>query len=85
MVSEVWREGLPFAHVTRPDSREMPALETFAREELSGFLVTREGYADGGWIDRLPELLDMPRRPRARGGAERAAQVLTDVAGLSRS
>lgn len=75
-VSEVWREGLPFAHVTRPNFREMASLEAFAAEELSGFLITRDEFAAGDWIARLPELLAMPRRPHAGGGAGRVAEVL---------
>lgn len=83
MVSEVWRQGVPFAHVTRPDFREMAALETFARDELSGFLLTRDDYAAGAWTDRLDELAALPRRPRGPGGAARAAEVLMEIAGLA--
>jgi len=78
-VSEVWREGIPWAWVTRPDFREMPPLESFAESELQGFLVTAEGFASGTWIDRLDELKVMPRTPRGRGGAERVAEVLAEV------
>ncbi len=79
-VAEVWREGLPFAHVTRPDSREMASLEAFASEELSGFLITRDQFANGDWIDRLPELVAMTRRPHVGGGAARVAEVLLELA-----
>jgi len=81
-VSEVWREGLPLAGVTRPDFREMASLEAFAEDELSGFVVTSEDFREGTWIDRLPELLTCPRRPHPGGGAERAAEVLLEVAGI---
>lgn len=80
-VCEAWSEGLPFAHVTRSDSREMASLERFAAQEIPGFLITADGFADGGWIDRLPELLALPRADRRQGGAERAADILLDVAG----
>ena len=78
-VSEVWREGLPFAHVTRSNFREMASLEAFAAGELSGFLLSREGFATGAWIDRLDELLAMPRRPHEGGGARRVAAVIREV------
>lgn len=81
-VSEVWREGIPFAWVIRPDFREMDALERFAEAELSGFGMTAAAFAEGDWIERLDELRAMPRRRRAPGGAVRVAEVLAAVAGL---
>jgi hypothetical protein len=80
MVSEVWREGLPFAHVTRPGFREMASLERFAEAELSGFLLDDLEFSHGDWIRRLPELLAMPRRPHAGGGAGRVAEILLTLA-----
>lgn len=79
-IAEVWGEGLPFAHVTRPDFPEMPPLEAFAATELSGFLLDADAYAEGAWIDRIPELLALPRRPHAGGGADRVAELLLDLA-----
>ncbi len=82
-VSEVWAEGIPFAHVTRPDSREMASLEAFASEELTGFQVTRDDFLSGQWIERIPDLLETERRPHGRGGAAQVADVLIrEVAGL---
>jgi hypothetical protein len=80
-VSEVWREGIPFAWVTRPDFREMGALEAFADAELRGFGMTGDEYASGGWIERLDELRALPRRGRGPGGAVRVADVLARAAG----
>jgi len=79
-VCEAWSEGLPFAHVTRPDSREMASLERFAADEIPGFLVTAADFASGAWIDRLPELLALPRREGRSGGADRAADLLLEAA-----
>lgn len=81
-VSEVWREGVPFAWVTRPDFREMAALEAFAEAELGGFLVTGGEFSAGEWIERLGELKAMPRRPREGGGAGRVAELVGEQAGL---
>lgn len=80
MVSEVWRSGLPFAQVTRPGFREMASLERFAADELSGFLMDAGAFSRGEWIARLPELLDMPRRPHAGGGAREVADALLRLA-----
>lgn len=80
-LAESWREGLPFARVTRAGFPEMPALEAFADREVPGFTVSGQRFADGAWIDRLPELLAMPRAPHGPGGAEAVADVLLEVAG----
>lgn len=80
-VSEVWREGLPFAWVTRADSREMSSLEAFAEDELSGWLVPPEHFRSGDWIDDLESLVDMPRRPHPVGGAHRIAEILIEQGG----
>ncbi|MDA0328080.1 MAG: hypothetical protein O2958_03545 [Gemmatimonadetes bacterium] len=82
-VAEVWREGLPFGHVTRRDFREMPPLERFAADEMSGFLIEGDAFASGYWVDRIPELLAKPRRPHSMGGASRVAEILLDVSGLA--
>lgn len=80
-VAEVWREGIPYAWVTRPDFREMGPLEAFAEAELQGFLLASQDFSTGAWIERLDELLAMGKRPRDGGGAGRVAEVLADLAG----
>jgi hypothetical protein len=80
-VSEVWAEGLPFAHVTRPGFREMPALEAFVDRETNGFRMADRDFVEGAWIDRLPELIAMARRPHTGGGAARVAEILLELAG----
>lgn len=80
MVSEVWRAGLPFAHVTRPGFREMESLERFAADEFSGFLLDADAFSRGAWIPRLGELVSMPRRPHAGGGAGDVADMLLGMA-----
>ena len=77
ITAEAWREGLPYAFVSRRDFREMPPLEAFVRRELLGFEIPPEDFTEGGWIDRVPELLSLPRRPRAGGGADRVANVVS--------
>lgn len=81
-VTEVWREGVPFVRVTRPDFREMASLEAFAEEELSGRTLTMHDFLGGAWIDELDTFVTLPRRPRATGGASRVADILLGFAGL---
>ena len=77
ITAESWREGLPYAYVSRSDFREMPLLEAFVRRELLGFEIPPADFTEGGWIDRVPELLSLPRRPRAGGGADQVAEVVS--------
>ena len=79
-VSEVWREGLPFAHVTRPGFPEMPSLEAFVAEHSGGFRLSDEAFCEGSWVERIPELLALPRRPHEGGGAARVGEILLEVA-----
>lgn len=78
IVSEAWREGLPLGGVTRPDFREMASLEAFCAQEVSGRVYSAERFRSGAWLDDLPELLAMPRRPHLVGGAARIADVLVE-------
>ena len=66
-----------YGFVGRRDSREMPPLEAFVRRELLGFEISPEDFAEGGWIDRVPELLSLPRRPREASGADHVANVVS--------
>ena len=77
ITAESWREGIPYAYVSRSDFREMPPLEAFVRRELLGFAIAPEDFAEGGWIDRVPELLSLPCRGRAAGGADQVAEVVS--------
>ena len=79
IIAEAWREGLPYAFVSRHGFREMPPLEAFVQSELLGFEIGPEDFADGGWIDRAPELLSLPRHPREGGGAEDVAGVIAPL------
>jgi hypothetical protein len=82
-VAEVWAEGLPFAQVTRSNFREMASLEAFAAEELSGFPLSGDDFLSGSWVDRVPRLLEMDRRPHDDGGgAKRVAAVVREAARL---
>jgi len=79
MVSEVWREGIPCGFVSRADFREMPPLVAFIRRELRGFEIAPEVFLTGAWIERLDELMEMPRTPRSGGGAGAVADLLAGL------
>jgi len=76
-VAEVWREGRPAAFVTRADFREMAPLWAWTSEKIPGFEIPGAGFADGGWIERIPELLRTPPPPaQPRGGAEQVVDQM---------
>lgn len=81
IIAEVWGEGLPLAFVSRPGFPEMPPLEAFARRELACIEIAPETFATGDWIDRLPELLRLPRRSHGGGGAVVVAGMIASVTG----
>ncbi len=78
-VAEVWHEGLPLAYVTRADFRETESLRRWVAATLPGFEVPAADFPGGSWIDRVPELLDLPRAPkREQGGADRVAAFIAE-------
>ena len=79
IVAEAWREGIPFMYVSRQDVREMPPLEAFVSEHLPGFEIPTGDFDGGEWIDRVPELLGLERRPRDHGGAEQVAEFVAET------
>lgn len=73
-VAEVWREGRPLAFVTRADFRETAPLRDWVVGVLPGFEIPGASFSDGGWIRRIPELLEInPPAPRPSGGADLVA------------
>ena len=78
-VAEVWNEGLPMAFVTRADFRETEPMRRWVEAHLDGFEIPGEGFAEGGWIGRLPELVAMGRAERPAGAdaaVERPARTV---------
>ncbi len=76
-VSEVYHAGVPMAYIPRDNFRESRVMETFIQREMPGFPIMDQEFHDGVWLDRLPELLSMPRPPRpVSNGAAQIAQFL---------
>ncbi len=76
-VAEAYAAGTRFAYLPRPAFRESPVLERFVREQLPALELTPGDFANGCWLDGLPELLSRPRpAPGDATGAAAAAAVL---------
>jgi hypothetical protein len=79
-VAEACQFGLPFGYVRRPQSPESDALEKFIAGHLPAKAITPQAYADGSWIDDLPELLRMPRTAaQVENGAAQAARIIRRI------
>lgn len=78
-IAEAYHTGVPFGYIARPQSPESPALERFIQSHLSAHPITTQAYIEGRWLDRLPELLQMPRsRPAQENGADTVARLLCE-------
>jgi hypothetical protein len=76
-VAEAYAAGARFGYIPRLMFRESPVLEAFVRAEMSGLGFTDEEFRSGRWLDRLPRLLALPRKPPApHNGADQAAEFL---------
>jgi hypothetical protein len=81
-VAEAYRTGTPFGYVTRSESPESPVLEHFIRQSLSACPLSADTYHNGRWLDAMPDLLDMPRRPPPKereNGADVIAKLVRDM------
>jgi hypothetical protein len=79
-VAEVYAAGVPFAFTQRETFRESDALAAFARDHMPCLALSAEELAESTWVDRVPELLGMPRSSGAReNGAAAAAALLRDA------
>ena len=76
-LAEVYRAGVPFGYVARPNFRESGVLETFIQAEMCGMPIAGAAFETGEFLENLPELLDMPRiRPNTENGADAAADYI---------
>ncbi|MEQ8329281.1 MAG: hypothetical protein RH859_02335 [Longimicrobiales bacterium] len=78
--AEVWAAGCPFAWVARPNFREAGPLGGWVEATVPGFSLAEADFLDGAWLDRLPELLDIPPTRGVReGGAGAVADLVADL------
>jgi len=74
-LAEVYMAGAPFGYVLPEGFRESSVLRDFIQDRLPCLPVPEERFADGSWLDSLPDILALPRSGRRnRNGAEDAAE-----------
>jgi hypothetical protein len=79
-LAEVYAAGVPYGYVPRPRFRESDVLSAFVEKEMAGFAIDADKLGDGRWVERIPDLLALPRRTEQRGnGAEKIAVFLQKI------
>ncbi|HEX2979862.1 MAG TPA: hypothetical protein VHO48_06340 [Anaerolineaceae bacterium] len=79
-IAEAYAAGIPLAYVMRDGFRESPEMDRFIQREMRGFPIREQDYAAGDWIERIPELLRMPKMiNNAVNGADQAAEILLSL------
>lgn len=79
-LAEVYAAGVPYGYVPRPRFRESDVLAAFVEREMTGFAIAAAELSDGGWVERVPDLLALPRREEGRAnGAEAVAGFLAGL------
>lgn len=74
-IAEVWSAGVPFAYIPRRRFPESPPLEAWVGEHLPSLRITPQQFAADRWLERLPQLLSLPRRDRAAPSVDGAEVV----------
>lgn len=81
-LAETYLAGVPFGYIARDRFRESRIMETFIRNNMSGISISESNYRGGAWLERLPELLELPRIRRTGSqddGAAAAARFILDA------
>ncbi|MCA1791478.1 MAG: hypothetical protein LC667_17015, partial [Thioalkalivibrio sp.] len=76
-LAEAHQAGVPLAWFPREHFPESPVLDAFIEREMPGIRLEPSDWDDGAWIDCLPQLLALGRRPPAvTRGADQVARLL---------
>jgi hypothetical protein len=79
-LAEVYRSGVPFGYITRPNFPESGPLAAYIDRNMAGLAIEESEFHNGRWISRLPDLLSLPRiRRDDPSGTEEAAQFVCNL------
>ncbi len=80
-LAEVYHAGIPYGYIPRRRFWESAVLASFVESQMSGLSIAEESFSNGGWIERIPELLAQPRRKQSSmNGAEEIADLMGQFA-----
>lgn len=76
-LAEAYQSGVPLAWFPRERFPESPVLGAFIERNMAEIRLNASDWETGRWIDRLPELLALERRPsREVTGSSEVARLL---------
>lgn len=78
-IAEVYAAGVPFGFINRMENPESASLADYAEHELSGLAIREPDFNSGRWLEQLPALLALPRRPPGEpNGADQIAAFVAE-------
>lgn len=79
-VAEVYQAGVPYGYVMRPTFREAGVLADFVEQHMPCVGFSPEEFLEGTWLERLDELLNMPRDvSKKKNGDSQIADFILDL------
>ena len=79
-IAEVYHAGIPFGYSARAHYRESEPLVQFIKNNMQGFTIESSEFNNGDWIDRIEDLLALPRVQRNTSNG--AGQIAGFIANL---
>jgi len=78
-LSEVYYAGIPYGYVTRQYFHESRVIADFVQRAMAGLLIEPDAFQSHRWLERLPNLLALPKIRRAgETGAQQAARFIAE-------
>ena len=79
-IAEVYHAGIPFGYSARTNYRESGPLVTFIEHKMQGFRIGQSEFNNGDWINRIADLLALPRVERkTSNGADQIAGFIANI------
>jgi len=79
-MAEVYRAGVPYGYITRPEFRESEVLVAYIEKHMRGLAMSEGQFQEGTWVDQLLDLLSLPRlRRKEPNGADQIAQFVSSL------
>jgi len=76
-LAEVYTAGVPFGHISRANFRESVQLVAYIQKEMAGLPIDEDHFYNGSWLNRLPQLLELPRMQHSGpNGSEQIAKYI---------
>jgi len=76
-LAEIYQAGVPYGYIARPRFRESAPLVAFIEQHMVGLPISEAEFMAGQWLERLPDLLALPRQtaPKINGAMAVATMI----------